>query len=193
MEDLGFRFHLSHQIFVTEVRSGTFTSRKRTFDPHKLNCGTTTTFLPLQFSPPVEPRSPLVQTEPTADSITEEVQAEASKKIFTSAERLGRKAEIITPFCSVCYLFISFWKSNRNLTGKRGHKRGMKHLELQEKVRKVRRNWRQWRKRKRMNQASQKRRGIISFHWLILSPSDISNHSNEFSVWRIISPETSRS
>lgn len=157
MEDLGFRSHLSHQTLVTEVRSGTFTPRKRTFDPHKLNCGTTTTFLPLQFSPPVEPRSPLRQTEPTADSIThstgtngvglEEVQAEASKRIFTSAERLGRKAEIITPFCSVCYLFISFWKSNRSLTGKRGHWGGMKRVELQKKVRKVRKNWRQWRNR----------------------------------------------
>lgn len=54
---------------MTDVRSRTITLRKQTFDPHKLDCGATTTFLPLQLSPPVEHRSPLHQTELTADAI----------------------------------------------------------------------------------------------------------------------------
>lgn len=93
---------------LTEVRSGTITLRKQSFDPHKLNCGATTTFLPLQLSPDLYIKQSSLQT-PSHIQTGRNGVGLGSKRIFTSGEIVGRTAEIAKLFGSVCYLFSTFF------------------------------------------------------------------------------------
>lgn len=158
VEDLGFRSHLSHQTLtdhwkpcaeganVTEVRSGTTTPRKQTVDPQaSLWCDhhIPPTLQVLQLSPDLLyikqsslQTASYIQTGRNGVGLGEVVEAVASKRIFTSGETVGRKAEIMILFGAVWYFFISFWKNSRSLTGKRVTKEEWNVWSCRKKVRK---------------------------------------------------------